>query len=125
MDEFRDTATQIQQGVKFDGGLGFAKPCPGEEFHTNVYGGRIEGIGRLLQLHPEIVVDIERAGYPYQHVGEVRADTPIPGFVGIGERTAGYVAPDTHMIEPWFHRPQARFDIAQTFPIGQLSKGHT
>ena len=48
MDEFRDTAPQIQQGMEFDCSFGFAKPCPGKERQTQVYGGGIEGVGGLL-----------------------------------------------------------------------------
>lgn len=71
VDEFRDTASQIQQGMKFNCGFGFPEPCPGKEFQTKVYGGRIEGISRLFQLNTEIVVEIERPCYRNQYLGEV------------------------------------------------------
>ena len=48
MDEFWYTAAQIQKGMKFDGCLGFAELCPGKELQTQVYGGGVESVGRLL-----------------------------------------------------------------------------
>ena len=38
---------------------------------------------------------------------------------------AGNPAPDAHMIEFRTLCTQAGFDVAQAFPIGQLTKGHT
>ena len=125
MDEFRDAAAQIQKGMKFDCSLLFPKPCPGKELQTQVYGGGVESIGCLLQLDPKVVVEIEIASDTNQHLRKIRVNAPIPVFVGSGQGASGNPAPNTHMVKPWFHCPKTGFDIAQTFSIGKLRKGHT
>ena len=125
MDEFRDAAAQIQKGMKFDGSLGLAEFCPGKEFQTQVYGGGVESVGRLLQLDSEIFVCIKRSGYPNQYLSEIRVNTPISGFVGSGQGASGNPASNTHMVKSWLHCSQAGFDIAQAFAIGKLGKSHS
>ena len=99
MDEFRDAAAQIQQGMKFDGSLVFPKPRPWKERETQVYGCGIEGIDCLLQLNPKVFVAIERSGDTNQYPGEVGVDTPISVFVGMGQGTSGDFASNTHVIK--------------------------
>lgn len=41
-------------------------------------------------------------------------------FVGIGERAARHMAPDSQVIELGSLRPQAGFDVAQALAIGEL-----
>jgi len=98
VDKFRDTAAQIQKSMKLDGSLVVAEPRPGKELQTQVDGGRIECIGRLLQLNTKVVVEIKRSGYLNQYLGKISVNAPISGFVGIGQGAARYVAPDTHVV---------------------------
>jgi len=57
-------------------------------------------------------------------MSEVGVDTPIPFFVGIGQRASRNFASEPCVIKPRLHGPQAYFDIAKTLPISQLSEGH-
>src|SRR5437899_183729 len=52
-------------------------------------------------------------------------DAPVATLVGIGQSTARHPALDTHVVQLARLRAQARFDVAQTFSIGQLSKSHS
>lgn len=50
MDECRDIAVQIQQGMEFDSRFGFASPSLGNNDKAQVYGGGIQRIERIVEL---------------------------------------------------------------------------
>jgi hypothetical protein len=55
---------------------------------------------------------------------EVGKDTPVPRFVRIRQRRASHLATESQVIQLALQRTQTSFDVAQTFPIGQLGEGH-
>ena len=61
----------------------------------------------------------------YQGVGKLGVDAPVACLVGVGQGAAGHCAAQAHMIEFVALGAQAGFDIAQTFAMGELRKGHT
>jgi len=88
---------QIQEHVKFDGGLVFPKFRPREKSETEIDGGGVQSVSRLVEFQPEIVVVV---------------DPPRPGFVGVGESAVRNSTPNSSMLKFGFHRSQASFDIA-------------
>ena len=124
-DKTRDTATQVHQGVHFDGPLASAKSPPGEQRKTQIDGGGIQGVGALLQGQAEVLSGIELSGPAHQHLGEVGPDAPVSGLVGVGQGASGDSATDANMIELGLDGAQTRLRVAQTFPIGELGEDHT
>ena len=61
---------------------------------------------------------------PNQTLSEARVDAPVARRVGVGQRVAGDGAANPQVIELGGLRSQARLDIAQALPVGQLRKGH-
>src|ERR1035437_1171832 len=59
-----------------------------------------------------------------QPLREVGKDTPVPRFVRIRQRRASHLATESQVIQLALQRTQTSFDVAQTFPIGQLGEGH-
>jgi hypothetical protein len=47
-DERGNAAAQVHEGVEFDGSLAFSELRPWKKRETEIDGGRIEGINRLL-----------------------------------------------------------------------------
>ena len=80
----------------------------------------IDGIG---EVDGQRFVAIKFASRVDQSLGKVAENTPVARLVGIGERGAGDVTTRAHVIELRLLRPQAGFDIAQTFAVSELSKG--
>ena len=57
-------------------------------------------------------------------MGEIGEDTPVAGFVGVGQRGPRHAGAKAHVVELGADGAQAGFDIAQALAICQLSKGH-
>ena len=124
VEERRNVAAQIQQRVQFDGRLGRAKRCPGKYRQTQIDGAGIQSIDRVFQIDAKGVGGIKTAGDGNERLGKVGVDAPVAALVGIGQGAARYSALDTHVIELLLLGAQARFDVAQAFSVGQLSKRH-
>ena len=103
---------QIQERVKFDGGFVFPKFRPREKSETEIDGGGVQSVSRLVEFQPEIVGVVEPPGNTNQDLGEVGVDPPRPGFVGVGESAVRNSTPNSSMLKFGFHRSQASFDIA-------------
>jgi hypothetical protein len=125
LDKRGDGASQIEKGMKFDGAFVFAEDGPGEKRKTEVDRCGIEGIDGLLEFQTEIIVGIEIAGLMDEHLGEVRVNPPVTGFIGVGQGVTGNVAADPHVIQSILHRTQAGLNVAEPLPKSQLSEGHT
>jgi hypothetical protein len=107
MDEFRDVATQVEQGVELDGTLGTAEFRPWEQGKAQVYGTGIQRVDRVVQFDAEVVVGIQASRLGDQHLGEFGIDAPVPVFVGVGQGGPRHLAPDTGMEELRFQHMQA------------------
>lgn len=60
VDERRDRAAQVEQGVQLHRYLGGAKWRPGEHRQAQADCGGIQRVDRVGQLHPEAVFGVER-----------------------------------------------------------------
>ena len=123
-DHARNRASQVHLGMEFDGPFVLPKRGPWEKGETEIDCRGIQGISRLVELQPEVLVHIQLSGNLDQHLSKVGVDAPISFFVGIGQRASRNSAPYPCVIKLGLHSPQACFDVAKTLPIGQLSEGH-
>ena len=123
-DYARNRASQIHLGMEFDGALLLPKRGPRKKRQTQVDRGGIQSVSSLGDLQPEVLVRIQLSGHSDQHMSKVGVDAPIPSFVCIGQCTSRNSASDPCVIKLGLHGPKARFDIAKTLPISQLSEGH-
>src|SRR5271157_6496991 len=94
VDEGRNVAMQIEQGVHLHGGVLRSVPSPGKERKTKVDGGAVQSVDGLLQLHSEIFVGIQGARRTNQHLRQVGVDSPVASLVGIGQRAVRDVTAD-------------------------------
>ena len=125
VDECWDCATQVQQGMQFDGRLRSTKRCPLEKAQTQIDGRGVQGIYRVLEIEPnQIGIAVELACSSNQHSRQIRPDAPIPRFVGVRQRRPMHAVTQTHCIKLVGVGPKRRFDVAQALAPGQLRKRH-
>ena len=125
IDEFRDAASDVEQSVQFDGGLGPAKSSPWKQSKAQVDGSGVERVdGGFLKLGAEVLIGIERSGLSDEDLREVGIDTPVTLFIGVGQSAPGDVTADSHVVQLRSHCSQADFDITETIAIAQLSERH-
>lgn len=122
VDKTGNVAAQIDQGVKLDGRLAFAKAGPGEELQTEIDRCRIEGVNCLVEIDGQGFARIEFAGVGNEDGSEIGIDAPVSGLVGLGQSIAGNRSADAHVIQFGLDGIEAGFDIAQAGPEGQLCK---
>ena len=123
-DKGRNVAAQVQERVQLDRGLGGAKRRPGEHGEAQIDRGGIERIDGVLQIEPKGLVDVEASCGANQALREFAVDAPVAGGVGIGQRVARDLASDAQVVKLGSLGAKTRLDIAQTFAVGKLRKGH-
>lgn len=99
VDEARDAAAQVEQGVRLDRALGLAELRPREQRKAEVDGRRVQRVNRVRQPHAKVVLGVEPAGDLDQAGREVLVDAPVALLVGIRQRTAGDPATDAQMVQ--------------------------
>src|SRR5487761_2000102 len=99
MDENGNGATQIDNRVSLDGGLGRAKICPGKQSQAKVDGGRVHRVERLLETQPGVLALIQFDCGCNQSMAERLEQSPIASFVGVGQGRTGYLAANSNMVE--------------------------
>src|SRR5208283_1584233 len=104
--------------------FGRTKWSPRKHRQAKIYSGGVQCIDSIGQIDSETLVGIQPSCLRNQPLGEVRVNSPIAGFVGIGQCRAGNWFFDSHMVKLGCLSRQACFYIPKTFSIGQLSKGH-
>ena len=120
----RNVAAQIQQSVHFHRRLGCAEVGPRKDRQAQVDGGRIQGVDRIGQVQTKILRRVQLPRLGDQPLGQIRVDAPIARFVGVGQRRAPNRFAQAHVIQLRRLNRQARLDIPQTLPVGQLGKRH-
>ena len=105
MDEGRNAAPQIQQGMQLDGRLGGLRD-------------------RVGKVDAKAVVAIKLARAANEHCRQIGPDAPIASFVGIGQRGAPDQRSKAHAVQLGLIDQKTGFDVAQTLAISQLRKRH-
>ena len=124
MDECWDISLQIQQSMEFYRGFGFAKPDPREQRQAQVYGRGIQGIDGVVEIQAIGFSAIKRTRGVNELLCEIGIDSPVSDLIGIGQRISRDATGDADVIEFAGMYPQTDFDVAKTFPVGQLGKRH-
>jgi len=125
MDEGRDVAAQIEQRVQFDRRLGRAEWRPRKHRQAQIDGGRVQCVDRFLQVDTKGLVHIQWPSDADQALREVGIDAPVAYGVRVGQSIARDRRANSEVIQLGPLSAQTRFDVAQTFSIGQLRKRHT
>lgn len=123
-DKRRNTPPQVQKGIQFHSALVGSKLGPREKRETQIDGGGVQSIGGLIQCDSERIVGVEATSLANEDLGKVGIDSPISDLVGMSQGIARHISSKAHVIEFPLSRTQTYLDVSETFPIGQLSKGH-
>ena len=70
MNECKDGATQVQQGVKFDSSFVLSKRCPRTNRNAQFYCRGIEGVNGCVQIDRQRVLGIQLVRYGHQVLRE-------------------------------------------------------
>ena len=124
VDERRDVPAQVEQGVELHRGLGRAEVRPREEVHAQVDSRRVERVDGLAEIDIENLARVESPRFADQRGGDTGIDSPVADIVGVGEGRARDPAAKTHVVEMFAARSEARFDVAQALPVGELGERH-
>ncbi len=86
--EGRKTSPEVQESVQFHSGFVGSEFGPRKKRQTQIDGGGIQGIGRLIQFDTEGIVDVEATCLANEDLGKVCIDSPIPDLIGMGKGVA-------------------------------------
>jgi len=110
--------------MEFYCSFAFPELGPGEKCQTEVDGGRIQGIDRLVQFDTEGIGGVKFSGFCDEDLREVGINPPVPGLIGMGKGIAGDLSPDAQVIKFGLGCPKANLDISQAFAISKLGECH-
>jgi len=115
--ERRDIASQVQQRVQLDSGLGRTERRPRKNRKAQIDGGGVQSVNGVFQLDSKRFVDVEPSCHSDQTLSEVAVDAPIPSRVGVGQGIARYSRAKTQVIALGRLSAKTSFDIAQALAI--------
>ena len=124
VDEGRNRASEVQQGVQLDGCLGFAKRRPLEQAQAQIDGGGIQCVDRVLEIEPQVLVQIQLASTSDQYCSQVGPDAPVARLVGIGQGGAVNAVAKSHGVQLARVGSKSHLDVSQTLSPSQLCKSH-
>lgn len=106
--------------MEFDGGRRALPLPPRKEFQAQSDQRGVQGIADQREFRVRGGQGVEPPGPPHQHLGDLRQDAPVAVLVGIGQIGAGDPGAKARLISPAGPGIEADFQIAQTFPPGQM-----
>lgn len=124
VNETRDGAPEIEQGMGLYRGLGAAERRPWKHLQAQIDRGCIERVGSIRQLDTERFVRVEPARDSDQPLSEIGVETPVAYGIGVRQGVARHGGAKTHVIELAPLGAQAGLDVAQALPVGEPRKGH-
>jgi hypothetical protein len=83
-----NTSPEVQEGMQFYSGFVGSEFGPREKRQTQIDGGGVQSIGRLIQFDTEGIVGVEAARLADKDLGKVRIDSPIPDLIGVSKGVA-------------------------------------
>jgi len=117
-------ASQVEQCMQLDGGLGGTKRRPAEQAQTQVDGGGVQRIDGSVEIEHRGVVRIQRAGVSDQPLGQRLIDAPVAQVQGIGQSRTRRRRPQSHVKQLVLVGCHAGLDVAQRLAPGELREGH-
>lgn len=122
MNEAGDVAPEVERRVQLYRCPGLARVRPGEKRQAQIDRCRVQGIGRVGQIHTKAVLDIELPRRANQAHGQVVVNAPVARLVGVGQSAAGNPASDAQVVGLGFLCSQAGLDVPQAFAVSQLGE---
>jgi len=119
-----DCAPKVQKGMDLDRRLGGPKQGPSKVANAQVDGAEVQGMDRLLQIQPQVLLAVNSAGTANQRSGQIGPDSQVPALVGLGKGTSLDRASKAHAIEFVRVRAQPRLDVSRRPSPLQLRKSH-
>ena len=123
VDEQRDRALKLELGVDLHSRFRRTKVCPGEERHAQVDGARIDRNDHAVETERIALTSVKASRLSDKNLSQSFVDAPVPVLVGVGEIGSSDASSEAHRISVLV-APQAGFDVAQSFPISELSEDH-
>src|SRR5690606_935873 len=77
VDEARDSAAQIEQGMNFDGCLGLLEARPRKQRQAQIDRGGVQRVDALMQIEPERLAGVELTSDADERLSEFGVDAPI------------------------------------------------
>ena len=124
VDEGRNGAAQIEQGVQFDGRLVGTKRRPVEQAQAEIDGGRVQRIDARIELQQRRFLSIQRSCAGDQPLGQAVIDAPIAPVQRIGQRRSRGRRLQSHVEKLGLIGRHAGLDIAQRLAPGELGESH-
>ena len=124
VNEGGNRALVVQQGVRLDGCLGFAKRRPVEQAQTQIDVGGIQCVDRVLEIESQVLVQIKLARAPDQNCSQVGPNAPVARLVGIDQGRAVNAVAKSHCLKLARVGSKRHFDVAQALAPSQLGKSH-
>ena len=85
--------------MHFDGGFVTAEFRRWEQRKAKVDRGGVERVQGLIQIHGDRFIPVERPRDANESLSEIREDTPVMSFVGVGQIAAGDLSAKAYVIE--------------------------
>ena len=123
VDKGRNSPTQVQQGVEFDGGFGRPKWRPIEQAQAQIDSTGVERIDGVGQIQPQVLAVVQFARPANEQGGDIRPDAPIPQLVRVCQGGTAHAVTQAHGIKFVDIGTKRGLDIAQAFAPGQLREG--
>ena len=124
MDTCGDGATKIDLSMQFDPGLGLSEGCPRKESQGEVDGRRVQCIHAVVQIDIQLFSFVKLTCFADQPLGDTFPNSPISGFVGIGQGGLRQRPGEAQMVQSFGLGVEAIDDISKPFPPCQLRESH-
>lgn len=124
VNEYREVASEIQQGMHLDSSFGLPELCPGTELKAQTDCTAVECVDHIIQVQTKWIVSVQWPDFLYKLHPEIPVDTPIPALIGFGQCIAWNSVADAAMIQFVRDSLQTGFYITETVLIGKLCQTH-
>ena len=119
-----NVAAEIQERVQLDRRFGGSESGPREEAQAEIDCGRVQGVGRLFEIHGQRVFRVKYAGTPNRDVREVGEDSPVATPIGVRHRAPGNLGAEPRVVKLGTNSAETNLDVAEAFLVRQLAKSH-
>jgi hypothetical protein len=80
-----NTSPEVQESVKFHCAFVGSEFGPRKKRQTQIDGGGVQGVGRLIQFDTEGIVGVEATRLADEDLGKIGIDSPIPDLIGMSK----------------------------------------
>ena len=88
VNECRDMTTEIEQRMKLDRRLGFAKMGPREQRQAQINGGGVQSIDRVGDVQSRVFIEVKPPCRMNETLSEIGVEAPVPPPIGVGQGVA-------------------------------------